>query len=151
MRLISPGHEEVSVALAEAFLSRMRVPEAIVNRVLPLVRNHMAHLQEVTDRSVRRLAKRLEPENIQGLSVVMTADSMGRPPLPRRVPEIVTALQAKAAELQVQASAPRPILMGRHLLELGMTPGPEVGAILEAGRQSSYQDPSGIYRKTART
>ena len=132
LRLISPGHEEVSVALAEVFLSRMRVPEAIVNRVLPLVRNHMAHLQEVTDRSVRRLAKRLEPENIQGLSVVMTADSMGRPPLPRRVPEIVTALQAKAAELQVQASAPKPILMGRHLLELGMKPGPEVGVILEA-------------------
>ena len=49
-----------------------------LERVLPLVRNHMAHLQTVTDRAVRRLAKRLEPENIEGLSIVMTADAMGR-------------------------------------------------------------------------
>ena len=61
----------------------------------------------------------------------MTADAMGRPPLPPRVPPVVTALLAKAAELQVQASGPKPILMGRHLLAAGMKPGPELGAILE--------------------
>jgi len=131
LRLISPGHEDVSGTLAETFLNRIHAPRAIVERVLPLVRNHMAHLQTVTDRAVRRLAKRLEPENIEGLSVVMTADAMGRPPKPPEVPEVVTALLAKAAELQVHASAPKPILMGRHLLELGMSPGPAVGAILE--------------------
>ena len=130
LRLVSPGHEEVSVELAEAFLARLRAPEAVVKRVLPLVRNHMAHLQTVTDRSVRRLARRLDPENIQGLSLVMTADAMGRPPIPPKVPEIVTALQAKAAELQLQGSAPKPILMGRHVIALGMQPGPELGLIL---------------------
>jgi len=129
-RIISPGHEEIGIALAEAFLNGIDVPDAIVQRVLPLVQNHMAHLQTITDRSVRRLAKRLEPENIQGLCLVMTADAMGRPPKPPQVPEVVTGLLAKAAELQVQASAPKPILMGRHLLELGMKPGPEVGVIL---------------------
>jgi hypothetical protein len=132
MRIISPGHEEISVTLGESFLNRINAPNAIRERVLPLVRNHMAHLQIVTDRSVRRLAKRLEPETIQGLSVVMTADAMGRPPLPPKVPEVVTGLLAKAAELQVQASAPKPILMGRHLLEIGMKPGPGLGVILEA-------------------
>jgi len=132
MRIISPGHEEVSVTLGESFLNRINAPNAIRERVLPLVRNHMAHLQVITDRSVRRLAKRLEPETIQGLAVVMTADAMGRPPLPPKVPEVVTGLLAKAAELKVQASAPKPILMGRHLIELGMSPGPEFGAILDA-------------------
>lgn len=130
LRLVSPGHEEASVLLAEAFLKGINAPEAILQRVLPLVRNHMAHLDTVTDRAVRRLAKRLEPENIRGLCVVMTADAMGRPPKPPAVPRVVTALLGKAAELQVQASAPKPILMGRHLIQLGMKPGPEFGAIL---------------------
>jgi tRNA nucleotidyltransferase (CCA-adding enzyme) len=131
-RLVSPGHEVVSVTLAETFLRRIDVPQAIVERVLPLVRNHMAHMEEVTDRSVRRLAKRLEPENIQGLCIIMTADAMGRPPKSGEAPPVVGALLAKAAELEVQKSAPKPILMGRHLLELGMKPGPEMGEVLSA-------------------
>ena len=131
LRLVSPGHEEVSAMLAEAFLNRINVPGAILQRVVPLVRNHMAHLQTVTDRAVRRLAKRLEPENIQDLCLIMTADAMGRPPKPVEIPQVVAALQAKATELQVQASAPKPILLGRHLIEMGMKPGPEFGAILD--------------------
>jgi tRNA nucleotidyltransferase (CCA-adding enzyme) len=79
---------------------------------------------------VRRLSKRLEPESIFNLCILMSADSMGRPPRPARVPAIVTELRAKADELQVQNAAPKPILMGRHLLELGMPPGPEVGALV---------------------
>lgn len=138
-RIISPGHEELGVGLAEAFLQRIHATRPIIDRVLPLVRNHMAHLQEVTDRSVRRLAKRLEPENIQGLCVVMTADAMGRPPRPPKVPGMVGALQAKAAELQVEQSAPKPILMGRHLLELGMRPGPELGPLLHAAYEAQLE------------
>ncbi len=127
--IISPGHEETGSSLAEKCLGRFNTPVAIVERVLPLIRNHMCHLMVVTDRSVRRLAKRLEPENIFHLCMLMTADSFGRPPKAPRVPQVVHDLKAKAEELQVQESAPKPILMGRHLLELGMTPGPEIGRI----------------------
>jgi tRNA nucleotidyltransferase (CCA-adding enzyme) len=130
MRIISPGHETAGVELADRFLSRINVPRAIIERVQPLVAQHMAHVMTITDRSVRRLAKRLEPENIQSLCVLMTADAMGRPPKPPRVPQVVTELRAKADELQVQNSAAKPILMGRHLIDLGMKPGPEFGAIL---------------------
>ncbi len=105
---------------------------AIRQRVIALVTNHMAHLRPITDRSVRRLANRLEPENIQGLCLVITADQFGRPPKPQIVSESVRALQAKAAELRVQSRAPKPILQGRHLCELGLKPGPEFGPILEA-------------------
>jgi tRNA nucleotidyltransferase (CCA-adding enzyme) len=129
-RIVSPGHEEVGVDLAERFLQRTHAPGAIVERVGPLIRNHMAHVMTITDRSVRRLSKRIEPETIFDLCVLMTADSMGRPPRPPQVPAIVTELRAKAAELEVQNAAPKPILMGRHLLQLGMSPGPQVGAIV---------------------
>ena len=131
-RIVSPGHEEASAPLAEEFFNRMNAPRAIRERVLPLIVNHMAHYQKVTDRAVRRLAKRLEPENIEGLLIVMTADSMGRPPRPAKVPATVHALAEKARELAVHEEAPRPILLGRHLLAMGQKPGPEIGHLLHA-------------------
>src|SRR5207249_8171795 len=102
-RIVSPGHEDASVGLATTFLERFRTPQAIIDRVLPLIRNHMAHMQEITDRNVRRLSKRLEPESIENLCTLMTADAFGRPPRPPMVPRVVPLLRAKAAELQVQS------------------------------------------------
>ena len=132
LRIISPGHEAEGGPLTEKFLDRLAAPNAIRERVLPLVTNHLAHLQAITDRSVRRLAKRLEPATIDDLTVVITADQFGRPPRPRVPSENLLLLQQKAAELEVQASAPKPILLGRHLMELGMRPGPAFGQILHA-------------------
>ena len=37
----------------------------------------------------------------------------------------------RARELGVDRSPPKPLLLGRHLLELGMQPGPEMGALLK--------------------
>ncbi len=130
MRIISPGHEEAGADLAATFLERMRAPQAVQARVLPLVRNHLFHCQSMSDRAVRRLARRLEPENIQGLCLVMTADSMGRPPRPAVEPEFVRQLLARSHELQVRQKPPEPILMGRHLIELGLEPGQIFGTIL---------------------
>jgi tRNA nucleotidyltransferase (CCA-adding enzyme) len=132
LRIVSPGHEEAGGLLAEAFLARINAPNMVRERVVPLVMNHLAHLQTLSDRSVRRLARRLEPATIDELVVLITADQFGRPPRPQLISENVRALQARSAELQVQSSAPKPILLGRHLIELGMQPGREFGVILEA-------------------
>ena len=136
MRIVSPGHEDASGDLAATFLERINVPRAIRERVVPLVVNHMAHFHTVSDRAVRRLSKRLEPENIRGLITLMTADSFGRPPLPRRVPENIQAIATKAQELAVQEKPPSPILMGRHLLEHGFSAGPELGKVLNAAYEA---------------
>ncbi|MBC8002247.1 MAG: polynucleotide adenylyltransferase [Opitutaceae bacterium] len=130
--IVSPGHDEAGGQVAETFLNRINAPVAIRQRVIPLVVNHMAHLQLLTDRAVRRLARRLEPETIEGLCLVMTSDSMGRPPKPATVPEAVAQLSIKAGELRVREQAPKPILLGRHLLEFGLTPGRQFSRILAA-------------------
>jgi tRNA nucleotidyltransferase (CCA-adding enzyme) len=129
-RIVSPGHEEAGSTLATTFLERLRAPNALVERVVPLVRNHLFHWQGMTDRAIRRLARRLAPENIEGLCLVMTADSMGRPPLPAVEPEHVKLLLASAHELAVRRRPPEPILLGRHLIELGLSPGVLFGEIL---------------------
>jgi tRNA nucleotidyltransferase (CCA-adding enzyme) len=88
---------------------------------------------------VRRLARRLVPETIEGLCVLMTADAFGRPPRPPRVPTMVTALRKRAGELNVQDRAPDPILKGRHLIEQGMTPGKSFGEILDAAYEAQLE------------
>ena len=113
LRIVSPGHDRAGVGLAEQFLARIDAPAAIRLRVLPLVAYHLAHFQDLTDRSVRRLARNLAPETIEGLCLVITADAFGRPPKPREMPEAVVQLRAKAAQLRVQASPPKPLLLGR--------------------------------------
>lgn len=130
--ITSAGHESASAPLAETFLERIAAPLYLRERIAPLIVNHMFHTETVTDRSVRRLARRLAPESVESLAILMTADSMGRPPRPPKVPTIVESLRAKAAELDVQAHAPKPILQGRHLIESGMRPGPDFAPILDA-------------------
>jgi tRNA nucleotidyltransferase (CCA-adding enzyme) len=92
----------------------------------------LVHLQPATARSVRRLAKRLAPETIQGLALVITADSFGRPPRPRVPPEGLRSLLQVAEALELEAAAPKPILKGRHLLPLGLSAGPDLGRLLDA-------------------
>jgi len=41
--------------------------------------------------------------------------------------------------LKIQASAPKPILMGRHLLELGMKPGREFGELLNEAFEAQLE------------
>jgi tRNA nucleotidyltransferase (CCA-adding enzyme) len=42
----------------------------------------------------------------------------------------------KAKELAVETEAPKPILMGRHLIELGLKPSPDFKKILDAVYES---------------
>ena len=41
--------------------------------------------------------------------------------------------------MQVEAAAPKPILMGRHLIELGMQPGLEFGVVLKAAFEAQLE------------
>lgn len=149
-RIVSPGHEAAGVLRSDAFLERIGAPQRIARRVAPLVREHLAGLQEMTPRAIRRLARRLEPETIERLAIVMTADAMGRPPLPLEVPPAVVALLDGARAQEVASSVPTPVLMGRHLVALGVAPGPELGAILartyDAQLDGAFVDLAGARR-----
>ncbi len=139
MRIVSPGHEALGGDIARTFLERINAPNTVTDRIIPLVINHLFHLQSLTDRAVRRLAKRLAPEHIEGLCLIMSADCMGRPPRPAVVPEQVTMLLQKAHELEVRKGPAPPILMGRHLIDLGMSPGKDFGAILHHAYEAQLE------------
>lgn len=130
MRIVSPGHEEQGGPLAEAFLTRIGSPNELKERVPPLVKHHLAHLQMASDRSVRRLAIALRPATIEELCLVMIADQFGRPPKPRVPHAGMTALRARAETLRLREAAPKPLLQGRHLIARGLKPGEDFGTLL---------------------
>ena len=60
----------------------------------------------------------------------------------------------RAKELEVEQHPPAPILLGRHLLEMGLEPGPRVGEISKAiyemqldGRVRSLEDAKDFAKK----
>ncbi len=140
LRWVSPEHEAAGGPLAEAFLQRIGAPLDLIPRVRQLVVNHLLHHQgaeEYRDTTVRRLARKIEPATIDELIAVMQADHLGRPPLVstetvRRLDHLRTA----ARRLALEHAAPKPIVLGRHLIALGLTPGPQFTPALAAAFES---------------
>jgi tRNA nucleotidyltransferase (CCA-adding enzyme) len=137
LRWVSPGHESAGGPLAESFLRRIGAPLELDPPVRALVVHHLVHHHgrdgDFTDTQVRRLARRLSPATIDDLAIVMTADSRGRPPLasPGTL-ALIERLRARASLLALEAAAPRPLILGRHLIAMGRRPGPEFKPVLDA-------------------
>lgn len=137
-RVRSPGHADRGSTL-ESLLARLAAPERISRRVLALSRFHLAHLGfEGSKRHVRRLARalELEGETIPMLARLVEADHDARPPLPGGLPASMRLMLDVAHEVDVENAAPRPLLQGRHLLELGCAPGPRMGELLTAAYEA---------------
>lgn len=132
-RIRSPGHEKEGLVPAERFLRRLTAQVDLISGVLPLVETHMRpgalYDSQSSDNAVRRLANKAG--RIDRLLRVCQADAAGRPPLPPDFPA-GDWLRGRAEALQVTDSAPKPLVMGRHLIERGHTPGPAFGEILNA-------------------
>lgn len=125
-RIVSPGHAD-HIAPTLSFLDRIGCPGSLIDKVAALVREHMVHLNEPNKRSVRRLIHRL-PVSINLLGIVIEADHSGRHPLPKGMPESMIKILDIAQGI---GDVIEPIVKGRHLLELGFKPGPEMGKVLK--------------------
>ncbi|HEY7785800.1 MAG TPA: HD domain-containing protein [Pyrinomonadaceae bacterium] len=143
-RIRSRGHEEAGVEPTEKFLDRLNIHTMsgydVRSQVVALVREHLKpgefykKREEVGDGAFRRLARRCE---LDLLYRVAKADSLGRNAewVPREKwfdAEAQEWFINRARELDVERQPPEPILMGRHLLELGVEPGPRMGDITRA-------------------
>ena len=140
-RLRSRGHEEAGVAPTEKFLTRLNIHTLdgydVRAQVIALVRDHLKpgeffkKSEEVGDGAFRRLARKCE---LDLLYRVAKADSLGRNAdwVPREKwfgSEAQEWFIQRARELEVDQRPPAPLLLGRHLLEMGLTPGPRIGEI----------------------
>jgi tRNA nucleotidyltransferase (CCA-adding enzyme) len=143
-RIRSRGHDEAGVAPTVAFLDRLKVFTLdgydVRAQVVALVREHLKPgefyrtREEVTDGAFRRLARRCELGLLYRLA---KADSLGRnaPWVPHErwfTAEPEEWFIERARALSVERRPPAPILLGRHLLEMGLKPSPLVGEVQRA-------------------
>ena len=126
-RIRSHGHEQAGKAPTQAFLTSIGCPVKLQERIIPLVTEHLAHLNITSDKSLRRLAVRIHPATIKELLLVIEADASGRPPLPGGLPDGAKTMASMANTLNLESEKPKPILLGRHLLDLGVPPGIQMG------------------------
>jgi tRNA nucleotidyltransferase (CCA-adding enzyme) len=136
-RIRSIGHEEAGVAPATAFLDRLNIHSVdgvdVRREVLGIVAHHlkpgMWHKvrEEVGDGAFRRLAQKV---NLELLAVLAKSDCTGR----RGVFDCSAMdwFLERARALGVEHQPPARLVLGRHLLPLGITPGPAMGQLLQA-------------------
>jgi len=126
------GHEVGGVAPTKALLERIGCPIEIQDLIVPLVADHLIHaVDKVNPRLVRRLAFRLGEASVKHLIHLIEADVSGRPPLPPRLPDNAKKILELASGMKIDRNAPKPILLGRHLIGLGHEPAPWFGAVLK--------------------
>lgn len=138
----SHAHDEAGVEPTISFLDKLGIYTLdsfdVREQIIQLVRYHltpgMFYKSQPGDGAFRRLARKLEPDLLYR---VAKADSLGRNPewLPKEKwfkAEAQEWFIKRIRELNIEHEAPKPILMGRHLIELGLKPSPQFGKILEA-------------------
>ena len=134
-RIRSLGHEEAGVGPAAALLDRLNVHSIdgvdVRTQVLGLTAHHLKPgawykvREEVGDGAFRRLSQKVDLELLARLAA---ADCSGRPG--NFDCAAMEWFLGRARSLGVEHEPPKPLLLGRHLLGMGMRPGPRVGEIL---------------------
>ena len=134
-RIRSIDHEQAGVAPATAVLDRLNVHTIdgydVRRHVLGIVAHHLKpgmfrqSPTPVSDGAFRRLAQKVDLELLARLA---KSDCLGR--TGRFDCSAMDWFLERARELGVQHAPPAPLVMGRHLLALGLTPGPRIGAVL---------------------
>ncbi len=137
-RIRSMDHEEQGVAPALAFLDRLNVHSLdgydVRRQVVGLTAQHLKPgmwfkvRDQVGDGAFRRLAQKVDLELLARLA---KSDCLGREPGKFDCTAMDWFIE-RARTLGVEHKAPAPILLGRHLLALGVAAGPRVGEILKA-------------------
>jgi tRNA nucleotidyltransferase (CCA-adding enzyme) len=134
-RIRSLDHEQAGVAPTVSLLDRLNIHSIdsvdVRTQVVGLVAHHLKpgafrKASYVSDGAFRRLAQKVD---LELLARVARADCLGR-----TGDFDCTAMDwflDRARALGVEHHAPAPLLLGRHLLALGLTPGPRIGEILK--------------------
>jgi tRNA nucleotidyltransferase (CCA-adding enzyme) len=134
-RIKSPGHEAAGVPLAAALLDRFRIQSLddvdVRREVLAITAEHLRPSafwkarDTVRDGAFRRLAQRV---NLEWLTRFSIADCHGRGGAFDS--SFADWFITRARTLGVEHQPPAPLLLGRHVLALGVAPGPAVGRVL---------------------
>ncbi|MFP3043863.1 HD domain-containing protein [Treponema primitia] len=138
------GHEKVSAGLARNIALRFRYPNAVIDRLVHLIEEHMFHYEETwSDAAVRRLIIRVGQEYLEDIYALRRADAYataGIDPEPGFLAPLVSRIdrilaQGRALSLKDLA------ISGGDLMDIGVARGPHIGIILKELLEAALDDP----------
>jgi tRNA nucleotidyltransferase (CCA-adding enzyme) len=145
------NHDHVGARMSDIMLKRLRFPKAIIDKVALLVDNHLFYYNvgEVTEASVRRLIRRVGLENMKDLMDVRIADRLGSG-VPKAKPYKLRHLEYMIDKVSQDAVSVKMLkINGKDLMQdLGLAPGPKIGAILDVLLAEVIEDQSKNTRET---
>jgi len=133
-KISAHGHEEAGIEPTETLMYRLTEEHAFIQALFPLVSHHLApsiyFRSKAKDKTIRRLSTKV---NIEDLVRVARADFLGRTTEASKtgIYEAGDWLLEKAEALKVNEKPPEPLLQGRDLMALGLTPSKEFKLLLE--------------------
>jgi len=129
------GHEKIGADMAEKMLERLRFPRKQIEEIVACVRHHMQFkdVKQMRKATLRRMLLRetfpLELE-LHRLDCLGSHGSL----------EFYDFLRGQAEELKNKPEIHPPLLTGKDLIELGLKPGPEMGALLNELRDKQLAE-----------
>jgi len=138
-------HEAESEKLARGILGRLRYPNAVIDSVCHLIKEHMFHYtDEWSDAAVRRFIVRVGEDSLTAIYQLRRADSYATAaveppanfllPLARRVEKSLN--ENNAFSLKDLA------VSGKDLIAMGIKPGKALGVILDQLLETVLDDPA---------
>jgi putative nucleotidyltransferase with HDIG domain len=128
------GHEHVGAEMTERIMRRLRFSNDEIEATVEAVRQHMA-FKDVQHMRVAKLKRFLARPGFGDELELHRADCLGS----HAMLDNYEFLQAKREEFSHEPLIPKPFISGRDLIQLGLRPGPEFKAILEAAQNRQLE------------
>ncbi len=137
------GHEVIGARMTRQIMKRLAFSKADTERVTNLVRHHMFLFQfESTDKAIRRIIRRVGPENIQDLVDLRVGDRLGSGCKIGYTKKLQN-FQERVVEVQKDPIDTRMLVVnGTDVMKiLDIAPGPRIGEIMQQLLEEVLDDP----------
>lgn len=138
------SHEIIGAKMTSQLLERLKFPKKEAEQIVRLVRYHLFYYNvgEVGDSSVRRLVRKVGPENMEELLQVRQADRIGSG-VPKAEPYKLRHLKYAIEKVSLDPISAKMLKVdGQDVMKiLGITPGPKVGQALDILLGHVLEDP----------
>jgi len=138
-------HEELSASMCSKLLNRLRYPNAVIDKICHLVKEHMfQYTDNWSDSAVRRFIARVGDSNIEDIYKLRRADIFGfsgKNPDYRSLKDLADRVN-KVIEAGSAFSVKDLAVSGKDLMAIGIPGGKMMGVILHELMETVLDDPA---------
>lgn len=128
------GHEYISARVTKKILTRLKFPRETIDKTTLLVKNHMFYynVDEVGEKGVRKVIHKVGLENINDLIDVRIGDRLGSG-VSKAIPYKLRHFKYMVEKVSKDPISVKQLKVNGNILikELGLKPGPKIGALLD--------------------